>query len=60
MLTNAGQILTERAKASPDMEAVVDVATGVRYDFREMNLRTNRLATTLLQAGFRPGNAWLA
>ena len=55
MLTNGGQTLTERAKISAGMEAIVDVASGVRYSYRELNARTNQLANTLLTSGFLPG-----
>jgi acyl-CoA synthetase (AMP-forming)/AMP-acid ligase II len=55
MLTNGGQTLTERAKISAGMEAIVDVASGVRYSYRELNSRTNQLANTLLSSGFLPG-----
>ena len=43
MLVNAGQTLTERAKISGRMEALIDVASGERCDFRELNARANRL-----------------
>jgi acyl-CoA synthetase (AMP-forming)/AMP-acid ligase II len=55
MLKNSGQTLTERAKISGDREAIVDVATGARFTYRELNSRTNQLANTLLTSGIAPG-----
>ncbi len=55
MLINAGQTLTERAKISGRMEAIVDVATGARYDFRQLNERSNQVANALLGLGLAPG-----
>lgn len=56
MLVNAGQILTERAKISGRMEALVDVATGARCDFRQYNERANQVANTLLGRGLNAGD----
>ncbi len=55
MLLNSGQVLTERAKIGPRAEAVVDVASGARCDFRQLNERANQTANTLLAMDFRPG-----
>jgi len=55
MLLNSGQVLTERAKIAPRAEAVVDVASGARCDFRQLNERANQTANTLLSMDFRPG-----
>jgi acyl-CoA synthetase (AMP-forming)/AMP-acid ligase II len=55
MLVNAGQTLTERAKISGRMEAIVDVASGERYDFRRLNERTNQVANALLGLGLTAG-----
>ncbi|MGI9246716.1 MAG: AMP-binding protein, partial [Steroidobacteraceae bacterium] len=56
MLVNAGQTLTERAKISAGMEAIVDGSTGARYDFREYNARSNQLAHALLALGLATGD----
>src|SRR5512136_1094942 len=56
MFLNSGQTLTERAKISGRMEAMVDVATGARYNFNELNARTNQFANALLRQGFQPGD----
>ena len=55
MLLNAGQVLTERAKIAPHVEAVVDTASGTRMSFRELNERANQTANTLLGLDFSPG-----
>jgi acyl-CoA synthetase (AMP-forming)/AMP-acid ligase II len=56
MLVNAGQTLTERAKISGRMEAIIDVASGARYDFRQLNERSNQVANTLLGLGLHAGD----
>jgi acyl-CoA synthetase (AMP-forming)/AMP-acid ligase II len=56
MLLNSGQTLTERAKISAGMEAIVDPASGERYTYRELNERTNRLANALQSLGLAPGD----
>ena len=56
MFLNSGQTLTERAKISGRLEAIVDVATGERYTYRELNERTNQVANTLLGLGLRAGD----
>jgi acyl-CoA synthetase (AMP-forming)/AMP-acid ligase II len=44
MLTNAGQLLTERARISGNLEALVDVETGARLSYRDLNESVNRIA----------------
>jgi acyl-CoA synthetase (AMP-forming)/AMP-acid ligase II len=56
MLVNAGQMLTERAKISGRMEAIVEHATGARHDFRQLNERCNQVAHALLAQGFNAGD----
>jgi acyl-CoA synthetase (AMP-forming)/AMP-acid ligase II len=55
LLLNSGQVLTERAKIDPQVEAVVDTTSGARFDFRRLNERTNQTANTLLGMGLGPG-----
>ena len=55
MLLNAGQTLTERARLSGATEAIVEFETGRRYTFRELNARTNQVASALLKYGFDAG-----
>jgi acyl-CoA synthetase (AMP-forming)/AMP-acid ligase II len=56
MVTNAGQLLTERAKASPQLAAVIDAENGTVLSFAELNADTNRLAHTLLGFTIKPGD----
>ena len=56
MFLNAGQTLTERAKINGRLEAIVDVATGARYTYRELNERSNQVANTLLGLGISAGD----
>ncbi|MFZ5609350.1 MAG: acyl-CoA synthetase [Pseudomonadota bacterium] len=55
MLHNVGQILSERARLSPRLEAIVDLGQGVRYDYQALEHRANRLAHGLRGAGIMPG-----
>lgn len=56
MLLNSGQVLTERAKIAPNVEAIVDMASGLRLSFRQLNARSNQAANTLLALDFSPGD----
>ena len=56
MLLNGGQVLTERAKISGQMEAWIDIDTGERWTFHDGNLRTNQLAHVLLARKLLPGD----
>jgi acyl-CoA synthetase (AMP-forming)/AMP-acid ligase II len=56
MLFNAGQVLSERARVSGPLEALVDAATGERCDFARLNRNANRLANALLARRLRPGD----
>jgi O-succinylbenzoate-CoA ligase len=56
MTLNVGGFLTKRAELSPTLEAVVEVATGRRFTYRELNARTNKVANALVAAGVRPGD----
>jgi len=56
MLINAGQLLTERAKVSPDLTAVVDSDNQESLTYTELNACTNRLAHALVTLGIRPGD----
>ena len=40
-------LLTERARISPGMEAIVDIATGSRLTFASVEANANRLAAAL-------------
>ncbi len=47
MQVNIGQVLTKRAHINPDLEALYDVAAGRRFDYRQLNDRTNQVAQAL-------------
>lgn len=55
MQTNIGQVLTNRARRDPALEAVVDVASGRRLTYREINDETNRVANMFARLGVGPG-----
>ena len=55
MKQNIGDLLTRRARLSPDLEAYVQGETGDRYTFAELNERANKLANAFLDAGVTPG-----
>ncbi len=56
MNVNIGSFLTRRADISPDREAYVDAASGARFTFSELNVRSNRLSHQLLGLGVGQGD----
>jgi len=56
MRNNIGQFLSKRANLNPTMEALVDVATGRRLNYREIDLRANKLANAMHNLGVRKGD----
>ena len=54
MKINIGQLLSNRAYLSPDMEAFV--GDTYRYSFRDVNERANRFAALLVKSGIQPGD----
>nr|MCS5608234.1 AMP-binding protein [Alphaproteobacteria bacterium] len=56
MRNNIGQFLSKRAHLNPTMEALVDVATGRRLNYREIDLRANKLANAMRDLGVRKGD----
>ncbi|MCA8926464.1 MAG: long-chain-fatty-acid--CoA ligase [Alphaproteobacteria bacterium] len=56
MHVNIGQVLTNRARRDPRMEALVDLASGERFSYGAINARTNRAANMLIDQGVRPGD----
>ncbi|MFH1034796.1 MAG: long-chain-fatty-acid--CoA ligase [Pseudomonadota bacterium] len=54
MKINLGQILTNRAFLSPELEACV--GADYRYNFSQANARANRLASCLAVNGFKKGD----
>ena len=54
--SNLGDLLRRRALRNPVVEAVVDLTSGERVDFRELNQRVNRVSHMLTGAGVKPGD----
>nr|VFK23241.1 MAG: fatty-acyl-CoA synthase [Candidatus Kentron sp. LPFa] len=46
-IMNAGSLLRTRASLTPHREALLELATGRRFTFAQLNLRANRLADSL-------------
>jgi len=56
MRNNLGQFLAKRAQLNPGLEALVDVATGRRLTYAELNDQANRAAHALRGIGVRKGD----
>ncbi len=56
MRNNLGQFLAKRAELNPGLEALVDVGTGRRFTYAELNRRANRMADALSGLGVRKGD----
>ncbi len=56
MQNNIGLLLTKRAYLNPDVEALVDVASGERFTFAEFNARCNQTAHLIHGLGVRRGD----
>ncbi len=56
MKTNIGALLTKRALMNPHNEALFDVAAGRRFNYAELNDRTNQVANALLASGVGKGD----
>ena len=54
--SNLDDLLPRRAAGNPGVEAVVDLASGVRVDFRTLNEGVNRVSRALTAIGVRPGD----
>jgi acyl-CoA synthetase (AMP-forming)/AMP-acid ligase II len=53
---NIGDLLTRRAHRDPHLEALVDVASGLRFSYSELDERANSTAHALLDLGMRKGD----
>lgn len=53
---HAAELLTSRARLTPDREGLFEVATGRRYTFAELNTRACRCANLLRSMGVRKGD----
>jgi O-succinylbenzoate-CoA ligase len=56
MESNVGLFLTKRAHLTPGLEAGVEVESGRRFSYAELNARANRSADLLRRLGVRPGD----
>ncbi len=55
MRNNLGLFLSKRAELSPALDAVVEVASGRRFSYAEVNQRSNRTANALRALGVQSG-----
>ncbi len=55
LLQNMGEVLARRALRTPNRDAVVDLTTGARLSFAELDRRSNRVANSLHRLGVQPG-----
>jgi fatty-acyl-CoA synthase len=53
---HAADLLTNRARLTPDREALTELSTGRRYTYAELNERANRLANWLRDLGVDKGD----
>ncbi len=53
---HAGDLLSSRARLTPDREALLELATGRRFTFAGLNARANRAAHWLLSLDIAPGD----
>jgi len=56
MKNNLGLFVTKRALLNPNTEALVDIASGRRFTYPQLNHRCNRLANGLSHAGLSKGD----
>lgn len=56
MKNNVGLFVAKRAALQPNQDAIVDVGSGERLSYGELNARCNRLANGLVDAGLRSGD----
>ena len=56
MKNNIGLFVTKRAQLNPSTEAVVDVTSGTRQTYTDLNQRCNRLANALTDGGLVSGD----
>ena len=47
MKNNLGLFISKRAANSPNTEAIIDVASGRRYTYGELNTRCNKLGNSI-------------
>ena len=53
---NIGQWVTKRALLNPNTEAVVDITSGRRQTYAELDARTNQFGNALASGGLEKGD----
>lgn len=53
---DAGDLLSGRARLTPEREALLELATGRRFSFADLNKRANQAGNWLWEQGVRPGD----
>ncbi len=53
---HSADLLTSRARLTPEREALLELHTGARYSYADLNGRANRAANFLLTLGVRKGD----
>ena len=56
MRDNIGLFLSKRASLSPNLEAFVDIASGLRLSYEELNKRSNQIAHVLSDGDVKKGD----
>lgn len=56
LIDNISAVLEKRADMQPELEALVDLHSGRRFTYAQLNARTNQTANLLAQAGVAPGD----
>ena len=56
MKNNLGLFITKRAQLNPKTEAMVDLASGARLTYPQLNDRCNRVANAFVDNGGAPGD----
>jgi acyl-CoA synthetase (AMP-forming)/AMP-acid ligase II len=56
MQNNLGLFIAKRASLNPQGEAIVDISSGRRYTYAQLNERCNQLANRLVEDGLVPGD----
>ncbi len=56
LVNNVGEVLARRALRTPQVDAVVDLTTGLRTTYAQLDVRSNQVANTALTLGIHPGD----
>ena len=52
----AADLMTQRARLTPNREAMLDLHTGIRHTYADLNTRANRFANFMLSLGVEKGD----